>query len=403
MSPTISIASEDRDFFQRVADAAMANPFSERRDRLDGEIAGVRRPAAGDESILADALVETGARLRRLAGGDCWRLDEIRLGDREAVELAILFEAFHAHRDDFDVLLSRQRGRAEAVDFPFAGQLIDELEAHGIRAARSHRALELFYQMHRAFRFISDRLIGTAPSMRRLREALWNQVFTANVACYERFLWNRMEDFSTLLLGETGTGKTAAAAAIGRAGFIAFDPKRGRYAGGFDGLFSALNLSEFPVTLLESELFGHAKGAFTGAEREHEGALSRVPEHGTIFLDEIGELGIAEQVKLLRVLQERSYRPLGARSERRCQARRTRQDRSPLHQQPCERSPNRRHRKSPTSRTDRRTSRRCVRWQVSPLPGGQAFAARSLLPGWPVPPVRQVQDERHRPGQDRRW
>jgi transcriptional regulator with PAS, ATPase and Fis domain len=107
---------------------------------------------------------------------------------------------------------------------------------------------------------------------------------------YRRLLFDRMTDISTLVMGASGTGKELVARAIGLSRYIPFDATRGGFVEDFEGSFIALNLSAMSPTLIESELFGHRRGAFTGAVADRVGFLEACPPLGTVFLDEIGEL-----------------------------------------------------------------------------------------------------------------
>jgi DNA-binding NtrC family response regulator len=113
---------------------------------------------------------------------------------------------------------------------------------------------------------------------------------------------------SVLIQGENGTGKELVARAV-----HFNSPRKGK-------AFVAVNCGAIPENLVESEFFGHEKGAFTGAQNRHIGKF-QYAEGGTLFLDEIGEISPAMQVKLLRVLQERKFTPIGSNREIRCDVR----------------------------------------------------------------------------------
>ncbi|OGA42947.1 MAG: Fis family transcriptional regulator [Betaproteobacteria bacterium RIFCSPLOWO2_12_FULL_63_13] len=305
----------EREFFTTLDRIAYANPFSDRRARLIQQLvpAATIEDLAGDREALA-RLVEP--RLHPFS--DAAALNRLDAADQRLVESAFLYVCYHRHVPPIDELIERQaaHGEAPSVD-RVARSVIGELVGRGLGEESAARHFALFFQLRRAFHFIVRSLAGECESMRTLRRALWSNIFTDDMRAYRAGLWNRMEDFSTLLLGETGTGKGLAAAAIGRSEFIPFLADKRRFAANFTDSFIAINLSQFSEALIESELFGHRKGAFTGAIEHHEGVFERCSAHGALFLDEIGEVSVPVQIKLLQILQERSFNPVGSHERRR--------------------------------------------------------------------------------------
>jgi len=312
MASAATIPSEDRELYQLIARTAFCNPFSEERPELDAQIVG--HPVDPfSETHLEELTRIISSRVEKLESKGLADVRKYSTRDRELVQTVFLFEAFHFFCRDFDqLILDQAKQGTDSAPVRFAGELLDRLRRRGFAGQEPARILGMFYQLRRAFHFIVRGLIGRSPCMREFRRHLWQNVFTQEVRVYDRYLWNRMEDFSTLLLGETGTGKGAAAAAIGRSGYIPFDERRARFAESFARGFISINLSQFPEALIESELFGHRKGAFTGAVEAHEGVLARCSPHGAIFLDEIGDVSVPVQIKLLQVLQERTFCPVGS-------------------------------------------------------------------------------------------
>lgn len=308
------LSVSDRDFFAKVARASLANPFGDEREQVDRQLAGHAEP----EEILARVLTRVEKRLATCLDSHGRIPERTSARDADLLSHAIVFDAFHRYFGAMDAHITAQLAAGVApIRAGFAPPLYQLLLSRGFAPERCKRLVGLLFQMGRGYFFIARGLLGDSPSMRRLREALWNTIVTADLGRYERALLGRMEDFSTLLLGETGVGKGAAAIAIGRSGFIPYDPHKERFAVSFNRSFVSLNLSEFSETLLESALFGHEKGAFTGAIASYEGALARSSEYGAVFLDEIGDVSIPVQIKLLRVLQERTFSPVGGHQQKR--------------------------------------------------------------------------------------
>ena len=168
------------------------------------------------------------------------------------------------------------------VDIQRLKILLDKI-VERLETMREVKALRRQLREHGTF----GSLIGNSPEMRKIYQIIEQAAPTSA---------------SVLITGESGTGKELVAQTIHqlspRAGFP----------------FIAINCAAIPETLLESEIFGHEKGAFTGAADRRQGCFE-LADRGTLFLDEIGEMTPATQVKLLRVLQERRFRRLGGRTE----------------------------------------------------------------------------------------
>lgn len=164
-----------------------------------------------------------------------------------------------------------------------------------IGGAETFRDLSEVEALHQELeeRYSLGEMVSHSPRMRRIFEILPAVASSPSIV---------------LILGETGTGKELLARAVHQ------------HSARSGGPFVAVNCGALPDTLLESELFGYKAGAFTGASRDKPGRFA-LAEGGTLFLDEIGEVSPALQVRLLRVLQERSYEPLGSVESRKADVR----------------------------------------------------------------------------------
>ena len=312
MTAKYQLETHEREFFRLVEQAALANPFTEERIQINRQLSGL------SENFSELELNEKGVhtvreRVKHLEDAGRDNFNQYAAEDQRLLKNAIMFDFFHCFIQQFDRhILEQIEAGAKPIKVTFVDEAFAYLHQKGYTDEEKQRAFAFTFQIWRAYYFIVRNLVGRSAVMKKLRQSLWNNVFTYNIDFYIQYLWNRMEDFSTIITGETGTGKGTAAMAIGRSGYIPFDEKKGRFIESFAQSFVTLNLSQFPEALIESELFGHRKGSFTGAVEDHEGILQRCSHHGAIFLDEIGEVSHPIQIKLLKVLEERLYSPVGS-------------------------------------------------------------------------------------------
>jgi Nif-specific regulatory protein len=233
------------------------------------------REALGSESLL-------GANIRSTIGVPLWKGDEI-LGVLQADnrDAPAMFD-----QRDVEALALLSHGASLAVK---SARLIRKLSTVEEQLRKENQ----FLRGREQRRAGEARIVGRS---RRIEQVL---------AQLEKVAETRV---TVLIEGETGTGKELFASALHHR-----SPRR-------DRLFVAQNCAAFPENLLESELFGHKRGAFTGATEEKKG-LFEVADGGTLFLDEVGEMPLSLQAKLLRVLQEGEVRPVGSSVARRVNVR----------------------------------------------------------------------------------
>ena len=193
--------------------------------------------------------------------------------------IAIVITGFGTVKDAVDAI---KHGAADFITKPFQFDALRHVLGSALEQRRL-RAENAYLRSQLEQRYRIDGLVGTSRVMRDLYHLLQTVAATSS---------------TVLITGETGTGKELAARALHHN-----SPRRGNR-------FVAINCSAIPETLLEAELFGHVRGAFTGAVATRQGRLEQANK-GTLFLDEIGTMSPALQAKLLRVLQEREFERVG--------------------------------------------------------------------------------------------
>ena len=259
------IVDDDADLLRLLSMRLKANGYRV-TTAVSAETARMRLGLERFDLVLSDV---------RLPDGDGLALfDEIRQ-QHPALPVILLT----AHGTIPDAVEATARGVADYLTKPFDSQTL---------LARIAQALQLGH---------------SAPASSHAHDETWRADLISHSARMHTLLDEARliaaSDASVLIRGDSGTGKELLARAIHRASPRAAAP------------FIAINCGAIPEPLLESELFGHVRGAFTGATQHHTGLL-QAAHGGTLFLDEIGDMPLTLQVKLLRVLQERAVRPVGA-------------------------------------------------------------------------------------------
>ncbi len=326
------VHGEERGALAAVAALTDCNPFLRERVDLEKQILGPAfQPFAsvwsadGDAGVFDPNLPRLRERVEQLVGDLHKRPTDGAAAAAEEIadyRRAVFYLLWLRYEDDWGALIKAadaERAPARKVGCyeRFAADCVEFLSPLGDERVDPAHLFALGFQLRRAFHHIFRKIFGATLPAARLRAAVWQSIFTRDASRYRAGLHDRMADIPTLITGESGTGKELVARAIALSQFIPFDPSSQTFATDHDAGFAAVNLSALNPTLIESELFGHRRGAFTGAVEDRAGWFERCGPHGAVFLDEIGELDASIQVKLLRVLQSREFHRIGETEPRR--------------------------------------------------------------------------------------
>ncbi len=274
----VLIASDDREL-----NAALARLLTEHAPALNAD---------GPESVLSDVRGREGLRLLIIGetGTDFVALDLLEAVKEQRADVAVLVVS--AHPTVEHATESIRRGAEDFVPVPYSEEIVRKEVERILEAAELRDRVATLDRLV-ATRYGFERIISRSTRMR---------------AVFDRATAASRSDTPVLIIGETGTGKELIARAIHS------NSRRARRP------FVPINCAALPHDLVESELFGHRRGAFSGAFTDHPGLF--VAAHGgSLFLDEVGELPLEVQAKLLRVLQDGEVRPVGGLESRRVDVR----------------------------------------------------------------------------------
>ncbi|MEZ6095556.1 MAG: sigma 54-interacting transcriptional regulator [Pirellulaceae bacterium] len=324
----------DQSLLRQISQLMYCNPFSPRRLEIEQEILGSdftqetavawsrqtmqREPDRPNVTAIANIASSLVERINQDAESKSNLPHDARQHYWDVATYVLLYKHVTPHPTQElyanpTSQLLKQVWQAFRADFK---RLIDTPELATVNPHSPEHLFACLCQVHRAFTNIYDNILGNSLPIARLRERVWQSIFTFDARRYYRSLHDRMHLLSTMITGPSGTGKELVARAIGLSQYLAFDSKTCSFKNCSEESFHAINLSALSPTLIESELFGHRKGAFTGAVSDRKGWLETCPQHGCVFLDELGEIDLALQVKLLRVIQNRTFTRLGETQER---------------------------------------------------------------------------------------
>ena len=331
------LSSPERAFLRAASNLAFCNPFLP--ERILHERAALGAEFAEDEPVwsfsvdepdrrrsnvwrIATRLEELCPQLRqKLAGGTAADQQDLIL--YEDAVLNLLYQRYYPRFFEAGFGAQREAGPARWRFYAeFRADWRQFLEVDRVPLPSRYEPVHTFAcfrQIQCAFERIFQNIIGNSVPAARLRAAVWQSIFTHDMRRYRRTLFARMSEFATLITGPSGTGKELVARAIAESRCLPFDERRLTFPDDDAAPFFPINISALSPTLVESELFGHCRGSFTGAVADRKGWLETCSALGSVFLDELGDMDLGIQVKLLRVIETRTFHPVGDTGSRRFQ------------------------------------------------------------------------------------